>query len=251
MQIESLNDTEIIMEYNGEKYKIKPAGNNSFGRRSSYVLEYELINPTLDKLKFDDKIYLRLKEDILYDKEDNSFELISLISHKFNGFENVVGKPYIIEEKNDKFKYHIDYYQASLPLGNNFTKNGLIINKEKVFKIFKKLDNEALLKLKNIFIEKNHQFIMDVYKNKNINRKYKIFYENEYIEIQEESEEKPKEEIKKESEKESKEESKEEIKKESIEKLKPQIGKIQSQESDDDDKTISDFSDNSLDEFDD
>ena len=224
MQIESLNDNEIIMEYNGNKYKITPTGSNSFSRGSRYVLEYELINPTLDKLKFDDKIYLRLKEDILYDKEDNSFKLISLISHKFNGFENVVGKQYMIEEKNDKFKYHIDYYRASLPLGDNFTKNGLIINNENIFKIFKGLDNNTLLKLKDIFIEKDYQFIMDVYKNKDINRKYKIFYENECIEIkEEESKEEIKEESKKESKEEIKKESEEPPKKKSEEESKKEI----------------------------
>lgn len=246
MQIENLNDTEIIMEYNGEKYKITPSGSNGFARIYSYVFEYELINTTLDELKFDDKTYLRLKEDIfiLYDKENNSFDVISLKCSKFNDFENVIGKQYRIKEKNDKFEYHIKYYQASLPLGNNFTKNGLIIDKENVFKVFKGLDNNTLLKLKNIFVEKDHKFIMDVYKNKDFDRKYKIFYENECIEIQEEeSKEESKEPPKKKSEK----ESKKEIKK----KTKPAIAKINRKAPDDDDETSSDFSDNSVDESED
>ena len=245
MQIESLNDNEIIMEYNGEKYKIIPIRSNSFGSGSQYVLEYELINPTLEYFTRDSKKTLRFKDDLFYNKEDHCFELISSKHNKFNNIENIVNiYERRIESKNDKFKYHIKFYHAYLSLGNNFTKNGLIIKNENVFKVFKELDNEALLKLKNIFIEKDHQFIMDVYKNKDINRKYKIFYENECIEIKEEE---SKEEIKKESEESPKKESEEESKKET----KPATAKIQPQESDDDDKIISDFSDNSVDESED
>ena len=305
MQIESLNDNEIIMEYNGEKYKITPFRGNRFSSKSLSVFEYELMNTTFDEIEFNDEIYSRLKKNILYNKQNNSFELISFDPYKFDGFEKYLGSKEVrIESKNDKFIFCIKYYTLSLSLGDNFTKNGLIINDEDVFKVFKKLDNEALLKLKNMFIEKDHKFIMDVYKNKDFERKYKIFYENEYIEIQEED---FKEEIKKESKEEIEQESKEEIKKESEEeskkktkpaiakfqpqeqpkeeappageagqpqpiqpqpgqlesqriqlqpiqpqeppkkKPKPKIGKIQQQESDDD-ETISDFSDNSIDE---
>ena len=271
MQIESLNAHTIIMEYNGEKYKIIPARDKVYTRQ--LTLECELIIKTVDEIKFDDKIYLRLKKNILYNKKNNSITLISLDRYKFDGFKNIIGDESRIESKNDKFEYYINYYSLNLPLGDNFTKDGLILNNETVFKVFKKFDNYTLLKLRDIFIKKNIEFLFDVYKSKDIDRKYKIFYENEYIKIQEES----KEEIKKESEKPPKKESEEESKP-AIVKIQPQeqpkeeappaeeagqpqpiqqpgqlksqriqIRSIQLQESDDD-ETISDFSDNSIDE---
>ena len=194
MQIESLNDNEIIMEYNGEKYKIIPIGSNSFGRGSQYVLEYELINPTLEYFTRDSKKTLRFKDDLFYNKEDHCFELISSKCNKFNNIENIANiYERRIESKNDKFKYHIKFYHAYLSLGNNFTKNGLIIKDENVFKVFKELDYEALLKLRDIFIEKDTKFVIDVYKKKDFDRNYKIFYKNECIEIKEESKEEFKE----------------------------------------------------------
>ena len=78
------------------------------------------------------------------------------------------------------------HYTLNLSLDNHFTKDGLTIFNENVFKLFKELDNESLLKLRDIFIEKDTKFIIDVYKKKDFDRNYKIFYKNECIEIKEE-----------------------------------------------------------------
>lgn len=181
MQIEKLNDKEIIMEYSGNKYKITSNLHGTF--YNQLILNYELINAIFDKIEFDDKNYLQLKKDILYNKENNTLNLISFSHNKFNIFENYTGDKCKIDLKNDKFSYYIEYYMLKLSLDNNFTKNGLIITDENIFRIIKELDNDALLKLKDIFIEKDTNFIIDVYKKKDFDRKYKIFYSNEFIKI--------------------------------------------------------------------
>lgn len=193
MQIGSLNNKEIIINYNDQKFKITPVTRNDCCHRiSSQYLEYELLNPTFDDIKTAFNSYklvksktLQLKENIFYSERYHSFILYSFIRNKFNDIENIDGNEHRIESKNDKFEYHIKYYTLSLSLENGFTKDGLTIFNENIFKVFKELDNETLLKLRDIFIEKDTKFVIDVYKSKDFDRNYKIFYKNECIEIKE------------------------------------------------------------------
>ena len=192
MQIESLNNKEIIINYNDQKFKITAVTRNDCCHRiSSQYLEYELLNPTFDDINNSYKLVqsLQLKENIFYNERKHSFTLYSFIRNKFNDIENIDGNENKLNLKNDKFEYYLKYYTLGLSLGNGFTKDGLIINNENVFKVFKELDYEALLKLRDIFIEKDTKFVIDVYKNKDFDRNYKIFYKNECIEIKEKSKE--------------------------------------------------------------
>lgn len=192
MEIESLNNKEIIINYNDQKFKITSATRNDCCRGIfSQYLEYELLNPTFNDIKTAFNSYklvqsLQLKENIFYNERKHSFTLYSFIRNKFNDIENIDGNENKLNLKNDKFEYYLKYYTLGLSLGNGFTKDGLIINNENVFKVFKELDNEALLKLRDIFIEKNTKLVIDVYKKKDFDRNYKIFYKNECIEIKEE-----------------------------------------------------------------
>jgi len=92
---------------------------------------------------------------------------------------------YIGWRKNEYFTYSIEYYHYSIQFDtNHFTPNGFQITSKILFDELKNLTSDELIKLKDYLIDFDKKFVYDLYINKDFNRKYKIYYKDQFIEIE-------------------------------------------------------------------
>lgn len=139
--------------------------------------QFKLENPILS----DNPPHIYLGGNLLLNKSKQTFKIIyidkPMIDTEFNHC--------IIRRKNKYFKYSIEYYHHSIQFNaNDFTPNGFRTNDKILFDELKSLTLDELIKLKNYLIDFDKKFVYDLYINKDFNRKYKIYYEDQFIEIE-------------------------------------------------------------------
>lgn len=173
-KFKTINKNQIIFLYNDIELKVLPG---SLVNRYNFEQTNATLKTIMKYLMRDENL-IQLSENLLYDKSSRVIKLISNIMKIPTTNEQ---KIYIDSGKD--FNFYIPYYDKEFTIQSNlFTVNGLMVSKT-LFEEIKKINPDKLLILKDILIDYDQQFIIDVYKNKDFNRKYKIFYETDFIEI--------------------------------------------------------------------
>lgn len=178
--INTINQNSINITINEQKFEIV-----------TYSTEYcmsgfriKLKNPTLidivSKVVEENNENIYSIGNLIFDKSSQEFKIIFVNEPTINGYRICT-----IGSKNEYFNYNIEYYQYLIKFDtNNFTPNGFQTNDKILFDKLKTLKHDELIKLKNYLIDFDKKFIYDLYINKDFNRKYKIFYEDQFIEIE-------------------------------------------------------------------
>ena len=178
--INTINQNSINITINEQKFEIVTYSTEY--RMSGFRIK--LKNPTLSdivsKIVEENNEYTYSIGNLIFDKFIREFKIIFVNRPTINGYRTCT-----IGSENEYFNYDIEYYQYLIKFDTNkFTPNGFNTNDKILFDKLKTLKYDELIKLKNYLIDFDKKFIYDLYINKDFNRKYKIFYEDQFIEIE-------------------------------------------------------------------
>ena len=171
--INTINQDSISFTIGKQKFKTT----YSWGH-----IEFKLENPILSDIPS----HIYLGGNLLLHKSNQTFKIIYIDKPMIDKpMIDTEFKYYIRRCKNEYFEYSTEYYHYSIQFNTyDFTPNGFRTNNKILFDELKILTSDELIKLKNYLINFDKKFVYDLYINKDFNRKYKIFYKKEYIEIE-------------------------------------------------------------------
>ena len=173
----SLNDNEIILEHtSGIKIEHNLKSNVYYSKN---IPKEQVINHCHET----SNIIMKITDDLLIEKvkvfglEISRFVLYRETDPMDSWMMKKIAIPL------DSITVHSTIELIYQPI-SNFNEFGFEIESENIFNELKKASKLKLQELKKYLMKYNTKFILDVYEKKDCERKYKIFYSNEFIEIE-------------------------------------------------------------------